>query len=134
MASGNLNENDVKSAHNPRRPGTFSGDYKINRLRLYTPARGRGEFIDISEGDKVLIVEDIITTGGSVFELIEVVESYNANIVGIVSLIHRSITDINFGYIYHTLLKFPVDSWEDNMVPKWLNKIEITKPGRTGKK
>ena len=57
MASGNLNENDVKSAHNPRRPGTFSGDYKINRLRLYTPARGRGEFIDISEGDKAAWTE-----------------------------------------------------------------------------
>ena len=52
MASGNLNENDVKSAHNPKRSGIFSGDFKINRLRIYTPARGRGEFIDISEGDK----------------------------------------------------------------------------------
>ena len=57
MASGNLNENDVKSAHNPRRPGVFSGDFKINRLRIYTPARGRGEFIDISEGDKAAWTE-----------------------------------------------------------------------------
>ena len=87
----------------------------------------------ISKGDKILIVEDIITTGGSVFELVQLAEKNEAEIVGIVSLIHRATTDINFGYNYSTLLKFPVESWETNDMPKWLKDLPITKPGRTGK-
>jgi len=88
----------------------------------------------ISKGDKVLIVEDIITTGGSVFELIKLVEMYEAEIVGIVSLIHRSTEKIDFGYNYSTLLEFPVESWNETEVPAWLSDIPINKPGRTGKK
>ena len=87
----------------------------------------------ISKGDKILIVEDIITTGGSVFELVELAKEKEAEIIGIVSLIHRSTRDIDFGYNYSTLLKFPVESWDGNDLPKWLKDVPITKPGRTGK-
>ena len=89
---------------------------------------------EILKGDRILIVEDIITTGGSVFELVKLAEFYKAEIVGIVSLIHRSKEKINFGHNYRTLLEFPVDSWDEYDVPDWLSNIEITKPGRTGKK
>ena len=89
---------------------------------------------DLPEGIRVLIVEDIITTGGSVFELIKVAESCGATIVGISSLIHRATEEIDFGYKYSTLLNFPVKSWHEDDVPSWLKKIEIIKPGRTGKK
>ena len=88
----------------------------------------------INSGERVVIVEDIITTGGSVFELIKVAEDNGAKIIGIVSLIHRSKEKINFGHNYRTLLEFPVDSWDESDMPDWLSNIEITKPGRTGKK
>ena len=88
----------------------------------------------IEKNSNIVIVEDIITTGGSVFELIKVAEDNGAKIIGIVSLIHRSEEEIDFGYKYKTLLEFPVKSWNENEVPKWLADIPITKPGRTGKK
>ena len=87
----------------------------------------------LDKNSKVLIVEDIITTGGSVFELVKLAEFYKAEIVGIVSLIHRSKEKINFGHNYRTLLEFPVDSWDECDIPDWLSNIEITKPGSTGK-
>ena len=111
----------------------------INKKHIFCERVNNGKMelrrgFNIIEGDKVLIVEDIITTGGSVFELIKVAEDNGAKIIGIVSLIHRSEEEIDFGYKYKTLLEFPVKSWNENEVPKWLADIPITKPGRTGKK
>ena len=45
---------------------------------------------NIEENYNILIVEDIVTTGGSINELIELVEKYNANIIGIVSIVDRN--------------------------------------------
>ncbi|HDT14723.1 MAG TPA: orotate phosphoribosyltransferase [Firmicutes bacterium] len=53
---------------------------------------------DIKEGEKVLIVEDIVTTGGSVYELIEELKAnYKCEIVGVGLLIDRSGKNIDFG-------------------------------------
>lgn len=87
----------------------------------------------LDKNSKVLIVEDIVTTGGSIFELIDVVKNYNAEIVGITSILDRNKEPIDFGIPYKPLVKYPVDSWSSKDVPDWLNEIPITKPGRSGK-
>ena len=46
---------------------------------------------EIKPNYNVVIVEDIVSTGGSIFELIDVVKSCNANILGVTSIVHRSI-------------------------------------------
>ena len=89
---------------------------------------------DLPKQINVLIVEDIVTTGGSIFELIDLSNSYNANIVGICSLVDRSLDENNFGYNYKSLLKLPIESWNEENIPDWLNRIPITTPGRSGKK
>ena len=45
---------------------------------------------DINEDSKILIVEDIVTTGGSINEIINLIEKYKANITGIVSIVDRN--------------------------------------------
>ena len=85
------------------------------------------------EGSNILIVEDIVTTGGSIFEVIELVKTMDVNIVGVCSLVHRSKDDIDFGYEYKTLLKLKIDTWEPNNLPSHLIDTPITKPGSTGK-
>ena len=87
----------------------------------------------IPEGSNVLIVEDIVTTGGSIFEVIELVEAMDINIVGVCSMVHRSKDEINFGHEYKTLLKLKIDAWEPNNLPSHLIDTPITKPGSTGK-
>ena len=89
---------------------------------------------DLPKGINVLIVEDIVTTGGSIFELVELSNEYGANVVGICSLVDRALEQIDFGYDYKTLLTMPVESWEESEVPDWLREIPITSPGRSGKK
>ena len=86
----------------------------------------------ISEGARVLVVEDIVTTGGSIKEIISLLESLNVEIVAISSLAHRGEL-IDFGYKYAPLVEVPIESWDENNIPDWLNEIPITKPGSTGK-
>lgn len=88
---------------------------------------------DLPDGIRVLIVEDIITTGGSVFELIELAKEYNANIMGVVNLVERSAEPIDFGVRSIPLLNLPSESWEQNDCPLCRDNILFTQRGRTGK-
>ena len=91
----------------------------------------RGFHVD--SNTRVLIVEDIVSTGGSIDELIDLLHDYKANIVGIVCIVNRSQKNIKFDARFDSLLNFPSESWEENECPEWLTKIPITKPGSTGK-
>ena len=88
---------------------------------------------DIKKNSKVVVVEDIVSTGGSIFELIDVVKDCNAIVYGITSIVDRSVKPINFGFDYKPLVNHPVESWDENEIPNWLNEIPITKRGRSGK-
>ena len=88
---------------------------------------------EIPSGSRVLIVEDVISTGGSVIELIELANEYNAEIVGIVNLVERSLAPIDFGYSSTPLLNLPIDSWDKENCPLCKDAIPITHQGRSGK-
>ena len=89
---------------------------------------------NIDKAQNILIVEDIVTTGGSINELIELVESCKGNIIGIVSIVDRNDKKKIFNYPYETLLNYPAQSWIEKECPDCKNKIAIIKPGSTGKK
>ena len=88
---------------------------------------------DLPEGIRVLIVEDIITTGGSVFELVELAQKCKAEIVGVINLVERSATPIEFGVPSTPLLNLPSESWEEEDCPLCRDNIPFTQRGRTGK-
>ena len=88
----------------------------------------------LNKKSKVLIVEDIVTTGGSIFELIEIVENCNAELVGITSILDRNKEPIDFGFQYKPLVQYPVNSWETDGCPQCLDNIGLTSRGRSGKK
>ena len=87
----------------------------------------------ITKGQRIIIVEDIITTGGSVFELIQLVNDYEAEIVHVVNLVDRSLGEVNFGVPTTALLTIPSESWESEDCPLCQQGISITQRGRTGK-
>ena len=89
---------------------------------------------EIQEGQNVLIVEDIVTTGGSIFEIIKVVEKNMGNIIGITSILDRNDNLPNFGYPYFPLIQYPVKSYPKDSCPDCQNNKALYKPGRTGKK
>lgn len=87
----------------------------------------RGFFI--RNGEKVLVVEDVITTGGSTKEVMEVVKSFGAMVVGIGSVIDRSAHDPDFGVPFAALAKIGVMTFEEKDCPLCKKNIPVTKPG-----
>ena len=87
----------------------------------------------ITRGQRIVIVEDIITTGGSVFELIQLAKEYEAEIVHVVNLVDRSSGEVNFEVPTTALLTIPSESWEPEDCPLCQQGVAITQRGRTGK-
>ncbi|MDJ1121408.1 orotate phosphoribosyltransferase [Olsenella sp. YH-ols2217] len=65
---------------------------------------------EVPQGAKVLVCEDVVTTGGSVKEVCDLVEAAGGEVVGVVSLIDRG-SGRAFDAPFYPLLSFPVASW-----------------------
>lgn len=72
---------------------------------------------EIAKGTKVLVVEDVITTGGSVKEVIEVVRSLDAEVVGVGSVVDRSGGKALFDVPFKSVIKIDIDTYEPNDCP-----------------
>ncbi len=83
----------------------------------------------IQPGDNVLIVEDVITTGGSVIEVINLVRETGANIIGTALLVDRSAGKVNLGVRTESLLSMEVVSYEEGECPLCKEDIPVVKPG-----
>ena len=79
--------------------------------------------------DKVLIVEDVITTGGSIRELMDVVKMNGAEIVGIGAIVDRSSEKIDFGCDIRPLIKFDIKTFIPLECPLCKRGMPLTKPG-----
>ena len=88
----------------------------------------------LREGERVLIVEDIVTTGGSIKEVIEVVKEAGAVPVAVSMLVDRSGGKANFGDVPSTaLLTMDVETYSPDTCPLCAKGVPMTKRGRTGK-
>jgi len=84
----------------------------------------------IKKGSKVLIVEDVITTGKSSMECVKLINKANAKLVGFASIINRSTKKslkIKNKIVSH--LKIDVPTYKKNKLPSYLSSIKITTPG-----
>jgi len=88
----------------------------------------------IGEGERVLIVDDVVTTGGSIFELIDLVLKHKGLIVGIGVIINRSETKIDFGFPFYPLISLTIPAYRPEACPQCAANVPLTSRGRTGKK
>ena len=85
---------------------------------------------NIKKGSKVLIIEDVITTGKSSLECVKLIKKANAKLLGFASIIDRSTKKslkIKTGIISH--LKIDVPTFTAKQLPQNLKSIPITTPG-----
>lgn len=106
-------------------------------VRAVFAEREKGELIlrrgfNIKEGERALVVEDVITTGISVKETIKVVEKNNGILAGIGSLIDRSGGKAEIGHPYHSLVVLNVPAYKPADCPLCKSGEKITKPGSRG--
>ena len=84
---------------------------------------------EIQTGNNVLIIEDVVTTGGSVQEVINVVTKAGANIVGVGVLVDRSGGAVKLHNNQFCVTELEVVSYGANEVPEELASIPVLKPG-----
>jgi len=84
---------------------------------------------EITKGQKVLVVEDVVTTGGSVREVIKLVKEAGGEIVGVGSIVDRTGGKVDFGVPYKAVLSVEVESFEPDNCPICAQGIPVVKPG-----
>jgi len=84
----------------------------------------------IAPGQRVLVVEDVTTTGGSVREVMEVVEAHQGCVAGVGVLVDRSNGAIDFGVKQTAVLSMEIPSWEADQCPLCREgELPAVKPG-----
>lgn len=83
----------------------------------------------LNKDENVLVVDDILTTGGSVNETIKLVHDAGANLVGVGVLADRSGGAVDFGVPLHALVSIALEKFPPDAVPEWLAAIPLTERG-----
>ncbi len=83
----------------------------------------------LNPSDRVLIVEDVLTTGGSTRETMLVARSAGGHIVGAASIVDRSGGTASFDVPFHALLRIDVPTYEPDVCPLCAKGVPVVKPG-----
>jgi orotate phosphoribosyltransferase len=83
----------------------------------------------ISDGEKILVVEDVVTKGGRVQETIDIVRALGGNVAGVAAIVDRSKGAVNFGVPFAALISLRVEAFKPDQLPPDLAKIQAVKPG-----
>ena len=84
---------------------------------------------EIKEGEKIIVVEDVTTTGSSVREVMDIVKSRQGKVVGIGILIDRSGGKVDFGIKTEKLLTVDIKNYLPEECPLCKKGIPVVKPG-----
>lgn len=97
-------------------------DAATNRLEL---KRG----FEIRPGERLLLVEDVITTGGTLLELTDFIESQGGEVAGVFVVVNRSGRDRVGDYPVVSCMEVQFPVYPPDAVPGWLAAIPVVRPG-----
>jgi orotate phosphoribosyltransferase len=83
----------------------------------------------IAPGEKILVVEDVVTKGGRVQETIDIVRAHGGNVAGVAAIVDRSNGAVKFGVPFASLLALQVEAFAPDQLPPDLAAIPVVKPG-----
>jgi orotate phosphoribosyltransferase len=83
----------------------------------------------LSSADRVLVIEDVITTGGSTRETAKVAEASGAHVIGAAAIIDRSADSSSLGLPLQSLVRLDVPSWQADGCPLCAKGQPVTRPG-----
>jgi orotate phosphoribosyltransferase len=104
------------------------------RLRFIFVEKEQGKLalrrgFKIAAGEKVLVVEDVVTKGGRVQETLDIVREHGGQVVGIALAVDRSGGTVQFGVPTFSLISLQVETFEPEQLPPDLAAIPVVKPG-----
>jgi orotate phosphoribosyltransferase len=130
---------DVSQVVSPAIGGIIPGYETSRHLRI--PAifteRVNGKFelrrgFEIAKGEKVIVVEDIVSTGLSIRECIDCLREIGADVVAAACLIDRSAGEADVGVPLVSLIQYKVPAYSPDNLPPELAAIPAIKPGSRG--
>ena len=83
----------------------------------------------ISPGERILVVEDVVTKGGRVQETLDIVRQQGGETVGVAMAVDRSAGAVQFGPPMFSLIALKVEAFEPDKLPPDLAAIPAVKPG-----
>ena len=87
----------------------------------------------LDPGEKVLVVEDVVTTGGSTRETMDVARAAGAIVVGACAIVDRSGGKQNLDVPFHALLPMDVKAYQPDACPLCQAGVPVVKPGSRSK-
>ncbi|MFA6720929.1 MAG: orotate phosphoribosyltransferase [Candidatus Cloacimonadaceae bacterium] len=93
----------------------------------------RGGF-DLSQVENAVVVEDIVTTGGSVREVLACLQQKGVKVQAVAGIVDRSGGTADFGCPFSSLLKMDIPVWDADACPLCASGIPLTRPGASDKK
>lgn len=86
----------------------------------------------VEAGERALVAEDVVTTGGSVKEVLERVVEAGGVPVGVAALVDRSGGQVEFGVPFRALIALTLEHYPPEACPLCRQGLPITKPGSRG--
>ena len=83
----------------------------------------------LKPGEKVIVVEDVVTTGLSSKEAMKAIEDVGGEVLALVSIVNRSGGDVDFDVPYFALTEITFPTYAEDELPEELAAIPVTKPG-----
>ncbi len=84
---------------------------------------------EIERGERVLVVDDVLTTGLSVFEVLDMLKDHHANVMGVGIFVDRSGGNVDLGVPTESLLSMVVQAWAPDECPQCKAGEPITERG-----
>lgn len=83
----------------------------------------------LGESDRVLVVEDVLTTGGSTRETIQVATAAGSHVVGAASIVDRSGGQAAFDVPFRALIEVALPTFQPDACPMCAQGLPVVKPG-----
>jgi len=111
--------------------------YEVARAlgtRMAFPERVDGKFafrrgFEFTADDRILAVEDIVTTGGSIQEVIDVLNATSGKLIGLGLICDRSGGKVQFSVETYSVVQLNIQTWQADALPPHLQNIPAVKPG-----
>jgi len=130
-----INNGEIETVISPAVGGILFGymlAYKLRAKMIFAERKEKKMELrrgfELKQKEKVLIAEDVITTGGSVFEVIDICNNYGADIKGIICMVNRAEKFLT-GLPFYYLIKIHIENFLPRSCPLCKENIELYYPG-----
>lgn len=107
---------------------------RVKKARALFAERSNGVMVlkrdfRLEGGEKVLVVEDVLTTGRSTGEVVSLAQNYGAKVMGVSAIVDRSTAPIPLNFPVRALISYPLQVFPPDHCPLCSQGVPVAAPG-----